>query len=161
MPPITWQGQLFTCMVTVLGTVVFSLFNAEVHAIVQASLGASLRRTAHIDDLRTLFRKTTNGGITQRTALQWSATAAREERLQGDNLKERSLVQVLPVGMRVELLRSMYTELTTAECGLEGRCSRLAMAQIAAACWPAIFLPKQVLVAASALSSEVFLVFWE
>ena len=38
----------------------------------------------------------------------------------------------------------MYTELGTPECGLEGKCSPFAMAAIAAACWPCVFLPKQV-----------------
>lgn len=157
VPPSTGIEQLFTNLVMLIGAVAFAFFNAEVHAIVQTNLGTFLARTKHINNLRTLFHKASHGGLAQRTALKWSAASAKAARLKGDNVKEQQIIKMLPNSLRAELWRAMYKELTTPDCGLEGRISHGAMAQIAAACWPAVFLPRQVLVAAYAVTSELFI----
>ena len=140
-----------------LGAIAFAFFNAEVHAIVQTNLGGYLRRTNHINSLRTIFTKATREGLAQRTALKWSTASASAERLKGDNIKEQQVLRMLPHNLRAEVWRVMYKELTAPDCGLEGHISNGAMAQIAAACWPAVFLPRQVLVAAYAVTSELYI----
>jgi hypothetical protein len=147
----------FSCFVTSIGAIVFALGTAEIHAIVHQSLGATIARTMHMDQLSTVFSKARTGGIAQRTALTWSRKAAELGRLRGDNKKEQQLVAQLPTNLRSELLCTMYNELLTPDCGLWGRISKEAIGQIASACWPSIFLPRQVLVAAGAMTSEVFI----
>ena len=129
----------------------------QVHAIVRASLGATLARTQHISDLRTLFGKARTGGLAQRTAIEWSTTAGLRSCLRGDNIKEQLLVARLPQNIRVEVLSLMFKELRRAECGLEGSVSLYAMAALATHCWPAVFLAKQVIVNANAVVADVYI----
>lgn len=85
------------------------------------------------------------------------ATAqATAERLRGDNKKEQNFIRQLPSSMRVELYGLMFKELKLADCGLEGVVSPFAMATMAANVWPAVFLPKQVIVNAFARVAEVY-----
>ena len=98
--PSNALGQLFTCIVIAVGTIAFAAFNAEVHHIVQQSLGATLARTLHINNLRKCFGKARAGGVAQTTALKWSTASAAAERLKGDNARETALVNVLPPPMR-------------------------------------------------------------
>ena len=155
--PETTLGRLFTSIATFTGALLFAFFNAEVHAIVRGSLGATLARTQSIVNLRDLFGRTTTGMLTQTTAIQWTTAAATEQRLPGDNAREQNLIKTLPSNLRVELLSGMFVELRRSECGLEGRVSPYAMSTIAAQCWPAVFLARQVLVNANSYSADVFI----
>lgn len=155
--PETALGRLFTCISTFAGAILFAFFNGEVHAIVRASLGATLARTSNIADLKTLFGKTSTGQLTQQTAIAWSNASASAERLPGDNIKEQGLIKTLPSNIRVELLSGIFQELRRPECGFEGRVSPYAMATIAAQCWPAVFLAKQVIVNAASVTADVYI----
>ena len=70
-------ARLYTSAATILGAIAFAFFNGEVHAIVRNSLGLTLKRTQNISDLRTLFHKAQQGGLTRRTAIEWSTAAVR------------------------------------------------------------------------------------
>ena len=114
-------------------------------AIVRLELGATLERTTQVSQLRGYLARAKAGGVTRKTALKWAMTAAREERLCGDNAKELAVLVRLPRGLRVELIPTMYTTLALPGCGLSGgSISPWALSEIGIAMWPAVFLPKQV-----------------
>ena len=151
------EGQiLFTLFIVVLGAILFAFFNAEVHAIVRGSLGATLARNSAIDQLKQVFSKTRAGGLIQRTAIKWAGASATHARFKSDDKKEKDFVQLLPAALRSEVFGCIFPELRTHECGLEGRISAHAIAVIAAHCWPAVFLHQQVLLNAKSRSPDVF-----
>ncbi len=155
--PTTAAERSFTCAVTLVGAIAFAFFNGEVHAIVRVSLGATLARTSHVGALRACLGRAKAGGLTRRTALDWATTASREEKLQSDVAKEQTLLRSLPRALRIELAAATRAALSTSDCGLASRVSPAALAELAIAAWPAVFVPRQVLVAADAMSAELFI----